>query len=100
MFDWREFLELGRTLGSSPPGTTVNVRVSEAAVRCAVGRAYYAAFGHARAYAIRHLGFGSAGTAADHGRLTAHFHAHGMPPVAQHLGKLGSARNQCDYDNV
>jgi hypothetical protein len=100
MFDWRDFLELGRTLGSGASGTTVSVRLSEATMRAAVGRAYYAAFGHARSYATWHLGFASSGTAADHGRLTTHFRVSGMPLVAQYLGQLRTMRNQCDYDTA
>jgi hypothetical protein len=100
VFDWRDNLELARALGRGAPGTNVSIRMSEATNRCAVGRAYYAAFGHARAYAIQRLGFVSSGGAADHGRLAAHFHLHGMPAVAFSLRGLRRWRNACDYDGV
>ena len=100
MFDWRDNLELARTLGTGVPGTAVSVVISETTDRCAVGRAYYAAFCHARAYATQHLGFVSTGTAADHGRLAASFRAHGMRSVAMLLGDSRRWRNQCDYDAV
>ena len=100
MFDWRDNLELARILGTGSPGTAVSVPISEATDRCAVGRAYYAAFCHARAYATRHLGFRPIGTAGDHGRLAAHFHAHGMRQVARALGRLRGWRNECDCDDV
>lgn len=100
MFDWRDNLGLARTFGTGVPGTSVSVQISEASDRCAVGRAYYAAFGHARAYAIRRLGFVSTGTAADHGRLAAHYRANGMRSVAVSLGDLRRWRNACDYDDV
>ena len=100
MFDWRDYLELARLLGAGQPGTSVRVRLSEATVRSAVGRAYYAAFGHARSYAAQNLGFVATGTAADHGRLTAHFQANGMVVIARQLSRLRRQRNQCDYDNL
>jgi hypothetical protein len=100
VFDWRDNLELARALGRGAPGTDVSIRISEATDRCAVGRAYYAAFGHARECAIQRLGFVSSGGAADHGRLAAHFHLHGMPVIAFTLRNLHRWRNACDYDGI
>jgi hypothetical protein len=52
-FDWREYLVLARWLQTNtPPGMT-----EEGARRCAVSRAYYAAFCYARNYARDFLGF-------------------------------------------
>src|SRR4051812_22407678 len=100
MFDWREFLDLAEALNAGPIGAIVAIRVSESSMRSVVGRAYYAAFGHARAYPVRRLNFMSVGSAADHGRLAAHFRAHGMRQIGQHLGKLRAHRNRCDYDDI
>lgn len=100
MFDWRDNLDLAEALHAGAAGVPVQLPGSEAALRGAVGRAYYAAFGHARYYAIRHLGFVAAGAASDHGRLIAHFRSRGRPRIARHLHKLRSWRNQCDYDAV
>jgi hypothetical protein len=46
-FDWKEFLELARILGRDAEGSGHR----EAFLRSALGRAYYAAFCHARNYA-------------------------------------------------
>jgi len=100
VFDWRDFLALAQILGTGAPGSSLSIQVSEATARCAVGRAYYAAFGHARDYAIQNLGFVSTGGAADHGRLARHFHAHGLSGVALGLGLLRTWRNECDYDGA
>jgi hypothetical protein len=100
LFEWRENLELARDLANGAPGTSVLVPISEATARCVVGRAYYAAFGHARVYAIRNLGFVSTGTAADHGRLAQHFRMQGMGSVALGLRDLRRWRNECDYDDT
>jgi hypothetical protein len=100
VFDWRDFLELAQTLGTGTPGSSVSIHVSEATDRCAVGRAYYAAFCHARAYAIQHLGFVAMGGASDHGRLAAHFRSSGMRSVSMSLRDLRQWRNACDYDDV
>lgn len=99
-FDWQENLRLARSLGVGIAGQTVSISFSEATERCAVGRAYYAAFCHARMYAVRHQGFVASGGAFDHGNLAAHFVTVGMPRVSQRLGQLRSWRNQCDYDDV
>ena len=100
MFDWRDNLVLASSLGTGAPGSSVAIPISEATDRCAVGRAYYAAFCHARTYATRNLGFSQLGNAGDHGRLAAHFQMHGMHQVARALGRLRNWRNACDYDNV
>jgi hypothetical protein len=100
MFDWRDNLELAQRLGAGNAGGTVSIHISDATNRCAVGRAYYASFGHARAYAVQYLGFLSTGGAGDHGLLAAHFRQHGMRQVAHLLGRLRRRRNQCDYDDI
>lgn len=100
MFDWRDNLELARTLGTGTPGETVAIRASETTDRCAVGRAYYAAFCHARSFAVQHLGFAVTGGAGDYGRLVRHFQNHGHAMLAFHLNQLRQWRNQCDYDDV
>ena len=100
MFDWRTNLDLARALGDGGTGTPVVASISEATYRCAVGRAYYAAFGHARAYAIRRQGFSAAGTASDHGRLIQHYDTIGQQQIARRLRYLRGWRNQCDYDQV
>ena len=100
MFDWRDNLDLAEALRAGATGTPIVLLSSEAAARGAVGRAYYAAFGHARAYAILHLRFVPTGTASDHGRLTAHFRMLGYRRIATRLHALRVWRNQCDYDDT
>jgi hypothetical protein len=46
-FDWHEFLLLARWLQAQ--GTSIGIS-GEAVARCAMGRAYYAAYGHAHRY--------------------------------------------------
>lgn len=99
MFDWRDNLDLAEVLRAGATGVPIVLQSSEAARRGAVGRAYYAAFGHARAYAIRHLGFVTTGTASDHGRLIAHYRTVGQRGIAARLQALRGWRNQCDYDD-
>ena len=96
MFDWRDYLALAHTLGGSH-GTAASLQLSEATSRCAVSRAYYAAFCHARNYAQQHLGYVSRNTPSDHGALRQHFRLHGMNTVADSLDLLRAWRNQCDY---
>jgi hypothetical protein len=94
-FDWREYLTLARWLQTNtPPGLS-----EECARRCAVGKAYYAAYGHARNYAVANLGFVSRNNADDHGRLRAHLKQKRRGRTADCLDRLREWRNQCDYDD-
>lgn len=93
-FDWREYVELSRfLLGASGRFS------EEAAWRCAVSRAYYAAFGHARSHARAYEHFIPTQRPEDHDRLRDHLRRHGRGGLAQQLGRLRRWRNQCDYDD-
>ncbi len=94
MFDWKEFLALARSLA----GTEGESYSTEAANRCAVSRAYYAAFCTAREYARTQLGFQPLGDARDHQRLNTFLRQHGQITTAMLLRDLRLWRNQCDYD--
>lgn len=92
-FNWREYLALAEHMqGQSGVGFG-----QEATARCAVSRAYYAAFCSARNHAQIDTGFVLTGTAEDHGRLTEHLRQHGRAGEARRLKRLRQWRNQCDY---
>lgn len=97
-FDWREFLELARTL----QGSSGNAFSTEAANRSAVSRAYYAAFCYIRNYARNTLGFKQTGSMNDHKRLQEHLRNCGDPwrKIADDLRDLRLMRNRCDYDDT
>ena len=69
-FDWQHYLEFARFLQ-----TQTGAPYQEAALRTAVSRSYYAAFGHAHEYACDYLGFTPRRKpeekSQDHGRLRA-----------------------------
>jgi hypothetical protein len=99
-FDWREFLDLARWLQSQ-----VEAKVgiaSEAAFRSAIGRAYFAAFGHAHHYARTWLGFQGKtkieDKAQEHGALRAFLKSKRRAKVAEKLSQLRLWRNRCDYE--
>jgi hypothetical protein len=98
-FDWREYLQLARFLG----GQTGLGFSGEAAQRCLISRAYYAAYGFALRYARDYLGFmpGSRleDRTQDHGRLRAHLRQRRRAFVASHLERLRDWRNVSDYDD-
>src|SRR5262245_21274431 len=100
MFDWRDYLGLANDLSSGPHGAVVPVRISEAASRCAVRRAYYAAFCHARNYAAARLGFVPTNKGSDHWLLRQHFTNRGRRDIANRLRRLHDWRKRCDYDNT
>lgn len=93
-FDWREFVNLADNLnGTARPYTP------EAASRTIVSRAYYAAFCHARNYAVAHQHFLPQGIADDHRHLRQHFRGRNDHAIASRLDNLRRWRNNCDYDN-
>jgi len=99
-FDWREYLEVARYLqGQGTPAIS-----PEAALRVAIGRAYYAAYGYAHHYARDYLGFVPRGRledrTQDHGRLRAHLRQRRRAFVASKLERLRDWRNICDYDDA
>ncbi len=97
-FEWGEFLELARALqGHSSPTYS-----EEASDRTAVSRAYYAAFGHARNYAMKKQNFKPTFKPEDHRFLRNHFREKGEPwiEVAESLQDLRIWRNMCDYENT
>src|SRR5262249_42329931 len=93
-FDWREYLELARWLQANPPPGLSG----EAAYRCAISRAYFAAFGYALQYATQYLDFSPREGSDDHGRLRAHLKSKRRHRTAQSLDRLRDWRNSCDYD--
>src|SRR5690349_8322354 len=99
MFDWRGYHELAADLGQGAPGSSVTVKVSEATARCAISRAYYAAFCHARNHAESRLGYIPTQKGSDHWLLRQHFAQRGMNGIALRLRQLHGWRKQCDYED-
>jgi hypothetical protein len=99
-FEWRDFLEIARFLEAQAVGRSIP---PEAAYRTALGRAYYAAYGHAHQYASAWLGFRGKTKAEEksqeHGALRAHLKSRRRNLVAEKLDSLRTSRNRCDYDD-
>jgi hypothetical protein len=93
-FHWAEYLELARFLERQADGVS-----REAALRCAVSRAYYAAFCHARNYARDRLSFRPRGDGSDHGRVREHLRNTRFRRVCLKLNDLQQWRSRCDYDD-
>ncbi|MCC6442161.1 MAG: hypothetical protein IT210_01755 [Armatimonadetes bacterium] len=96
-FEWKTFLEVAEYFCESEAQTRFG---TEPALRCAAGRVYYAAFGHAMQYAERSLHLQRTGSAQDHALLRKHFRLHQMGEIAPDLDNLRTYRNQCDYDST
>lgn len=95
-FDWREFVDIARFLHSQGNSAAIP---QEAAFRCAISRAYYAAFCHSREYACSVMGFPRGGMEEDHTNLRSFFFQNKYYRVSRHLDRLRQWRNNCDYDN-
>lgn len=94
-FNWSDFLTLAERLADYPDATVVN-----ASFRTATSRAYYAAFGESRDYAVHKLGFVATKWPDDHKLLRTAYENAGMYDVAQSLDRLRRWRNDCDYDST
>lgn len=97
-FNWRDFLEFAESLNANPntPGP------SEAALRSATSRAYYAAFHHAMEFA-QNEGYQRLFNAKDHWDIRTHFREFDSPnqirrSISVQLGRLYVQRTQADYD--
>ena len=94
-FDWAEYLKIARFL-QEQSGNSLS---EEAAFRCAVSRAYYAAFCHARNYARDRHGLTPRYTADDHSLVRRHFQSRKAAGIAIKLDNLRQWRNSCDYND-
>ena len=95
-FDWKEYLELARSL-QNHQGDGYS---QEAAFRSAVSRAYYSAFCHARNFIRDNEGFIPYNNATDHSRVRIYFQQHRQIDTAKKLEKLRQWRNACDYNDI
>jgi len=94
-FDWREFLTIADALAELRIGVS-----QEALFRSAVSRAYYAAFGAARAQAGV-LRASTRKSAAEHGELAAFYtkrFGEAGEQIAVLLNRMRTFRNAADYD--
>lgn len=94
-FSWKDYLTLAERLANYPDATVV-----DASFRTATSRAYYAAFGESRDYAVRKLGFVPTKKPEDHKLLRTAFESSGLPEIASSLDRLRGWRNACDYDGT
>jgi hypothetical protein len=99
-FNWAEYLSLAEAfcgvLVSGPPGGI------EAHQRSGVSRAYYAAYVLAR-NRLRDVDGVPITGSNPHKFVSDHYATHGDPRRAQigiELGRLRTARNRCDYDDI
>lgn len=94
MFDWAEYLRLARTLGTQT--------YDEAALRSAISRAYYAAFGTA-AQDLRSRGTKLTTRGGVHKQVIDLFKSDSDPRLVQvgvELDRLRRDRNRADYRPV
>lgn len=95
-FEWRDLLDLSEILRK----TRADFPNEEAALRTAVSRAYYAAYGHACQVAALKYQFQPSKTPDDHTQLRIHLRARKMYVLADKLDDLRKWRNKCDYDET
>jgi uncharacterized protein (UPF0332 family) len=89
-FDWEEYLDLAEDLLPNGPGYD-----AEAEMRCAISRAYYAAFNIAR---IEVPDFLLSETGEDHRNVREYFEDQ-PGTVGRDLRRLHKRRKEADYDH-
>lgn len=96
MFYWGDFLKVAQDLASRASTESLE----DAYLRSSVSRAYYAAFGSVKEYAVQYLGYAPQGRQSDHALLRRHLRQQGgaWNDVADKLEDLRKWRNLCDYD--
>jgi hypothetical protein len=95
-FTWAEYLNLAQAL-AAPATFNAATLSAEALARCAISRAYYAAFCHARNYARDRHGLSPRYNGDAHSLVKRHFLQRRAQGVAYKLERLRSLRNECDY---
>ena len=91
--NWYDYLEIARYPENN------NNYLPEAGKRSAVSRAYYAAFCHARNYAIQKGEKFNPKKENVHQKVIKYFEREGMSDVARDLKYLRDWRNDCDYED-
>jgi len=96
-FEWVHFLDIAKfLLEQARSGVSIP---QEAAYRTAISRAYYAAFGHTKAFAMDTMDFIPIGNETDHKNLRDFLKDHDRAELSRQLTRLRQWRNQSDYDN-
>ncbi len=95
-YRWVEFYELARHLLADDRSFPAGIS-PETLDRCAVSRAYYAAYGHAWRYVRENFGVQPGESVEDHESLLKVFRERGRGDTAAKLKNLRTWRNACDY---
>ncbi|UUX92969.1 hypothetical protein [Methanoplanus endosymbiosus] len=69
----------------------------EAAYRCSISRAYYAAFGYSLSHAKDTMGYAPRNTGADHKLIREFYQSQGKPDIKRKLLRLHQWRKDADY---
>ena len=93
-FDWREYLAVARFVSQRAEDVG-----EEAARRCAISRAYYAVFCHARNYARDRQKYQPTYDGRDHHGVRNHFRPQRIRRISGLLGDLKTWRELCDYQD-
>jgi len=94
-FHWGSYLDLAKFLTNNKE--QIPDISQEAILRCAVSRAYYAAFCHARDYAIQKLGYTRDKSSNEHSSVRRCYEKD-MADIANKLEQLHGWRKTCDYE--
>lgn len=96
-FEWIQFLDISKfLLEQCRQGVSIP---QDAAYRCAVSRAYYAAFGSTKTFAMDTMNFIPSGDYDDHANLREFLKDHQKVELSNQLSRLRQWRNKSDYDN-
>lgn len=95
IFCWSQFLDVAKFLKEEANNGIIP---KEAAYRCSISRAYYAAFGYALNYAKDNGSYIPENNADDHWKIRKYYLSHGKKEISRKLERLHQWRKFSDYD--
>ncbi len=95
IFSWSHFLDVAKFLKEEGNNRRIP---TEAAYRCSISRAYYAAFGSALNYAKDNGSYIPENNADDHWKIRNYYRSHEKKEISRKLERLHQWRKYSDYD--
>lgn len=95
-FKWSDYCDITIFLRDHADASAIS---EESAYRCAVSRAYYAAFRHALNHAKDNGDYNEPTLANSHYFIREYYQQKGMIQVSKQLGRLHIWRKEADYDD-
>ncbi|MBP2134510.1 uncharacterized protein (UPF0332 family) [Methanomicrobium sp. W14] len=98
IFCWSQFLDVAKFLKAQAENGALPLE--EAAYRCSISRAYYAAFGYSLTYAKDCMGYIPENTGEEHHLIREFYKSSGKSEIKRKLSRLHQWRKEADYNET